>query len=97
VDRLHGERGRATEQLYRSFLLHELPGLARGRYPAAQLQVHTELVCGSRDPVLTPRAARDAAAQTDRVELELVADVGHFIVDEKPELVTDRLLRLLLR
>jgi hypothetical protein len=29
------------------------------------------------------------------VELELVADATHFIVDEKPDLVADRLLALL--
>jgi len=98
LDRLGGKRGRATEQLYRTFLLRELPRLARGgRYSAADLRVDAELVFGSRDPVLTTRAVKDAAAQADRLELELVADAGHFVVDEKPELVTDRLLRLLLR
>lgn len=95
VDRLHGERGRATERLYRTFLLRELPRLLRGRYSAAQLQVHTELLCGSRDPVITPRAVKDAADQADRLELELVADAGHFIVDERPELVAERLLAML--
>jgi pimeloyl-ACP methyl ester carboxylesterase len=97
VDRLNGARGRATEQLYRTFLLRELPRLARGRYSAAQLQIQSELLFGARDLVLTTRAVKDAAAQTDKLGLELVADAGHFIVDEKPELVTDRLLRLLLR
>jgi pimeloyl-ACP methyl ester carboxylesterase len=29
------------------------------------------------------------------MELELVPDAGHFVVDEKPELVADRLLALL--
>ena len=53
------------------------------------------LIFGTDDLVITTLAAQDAAAQTDRLELELVADVGHFIVDEKPELVADRLLRLL--
>jgi pimeloyl-ACP methyl ester carboxylesterase len=47
--------------------------------------------------VITVRAAKDVAAQTDMLELELVADAGHFIVDEKPELVADRLLGLLPR
>ena len=94
VDRLEGERGRATEQLYRTFLLRELPRLARGRYSAADLQVETELLFGSRDPVLTTRAVKEGAAQTDRLKLELVSDAGHFIVDERPELVTDRLLKL---
>ena len=51
---------------------------------------------GTDDVVITTRAVEDSAAQTDALELELVADVGHFIVDEKPELVADRLLSLLL-
>ena len=37
----------------------------------------------------------DLADQSDMIELELVADADHFVVDEKPELVADRLLRLL--
>jgi pimeloyl-ACP methyl ester carboxylesterase len=97
VDRLEGERGRATEQLYRTFLLRELPRLARGRFSAGQLSVQSRLLFGTRDLVLSTRMAKAAAAQTDRLELELVADAGHFIVDEKPELVADRLLGLLLR
>jgi pimeloyl-ACP methyl ester carboxylesterase len=52
---------------------------------------------GTDDMVLTTRAAQDTAAQSDRLELELVADAGHFIVDEKPELVADRVLGLLAR
>jgi pimeloyl-ACP methyl ester carboxylesterase len=97
VDRLNGRRGRATEQLYRTFLLRELPRLVRGRFSAGRLSVPSRLLFGTRDVVLSARMAKDAAAQTDRLELELVSDAGHFIVDEKPELVADRLLGLLLR
>ena len=97
VGRLQGERGRATERLYRSFFLRELPMLLRGRYSASDLSVPSKLLFGTDDVVITSRAAANAAAQTDRLELELVADAGHFIVDEKPELVADRVLRLLLR
>ena len=67
----------------------------RGRYSASDLSVPSTLLFGTDDLVLTTRAAEDAAAQTDRLELELVDDAGHFVVDEKPELVADRLLRLL--
>jgi pimeloyl-ACP methyl ester carboxylesterase len=97
VERLHGDRGRATEQLYRTFLLGELPGLMRGRYSASDLRVPTRLLFGTKDVVLTTRAVRDTAARSDSIELELVADAGHFIVDEEPELVADRLLGLLPR
>jgi pimeloyl-ACP methyl ester carboxylesterase len=97
VSRLRGERARATERLYRTFLLRELPQVLRGRYSAADLRVPTRLVFGQRDVVITTRGVEDAAAQSDMIELELVADASHFVVDEKPELVADRLLRLLLR
>ena len=94
VSRFRGERGRVTERVYGSFL-RSLPGFVRGRYSASELRVPSRLVFGTRDPVLTARAAEDAAAQTELLELELVPDAGHFVVDEKPELVADRLLALI--
>jgi pimeloyl-ACP methyl ester carboxylesterase len=95
ASRLGGERARATERLYRTFFLKELPQLVRGgRHSAADLRVRTRLLFGQRDGVITTRAVEDAAAQSDQVELELVADATHFVVDEKPELVADRLLGL---
>ena len=93
VSRFRGERGAVTEHVYGSFL-GGLPALIRGRFSANDLRVPSRLVFGTRDPVLTTRAAQDAAAQTDHLELELVPDAGHFVVDEKPELVADRLLAL---
>jgi pimeloyl-ACP methyl ester carboxylesterase len=95
VKRLEGERGRATEQLYRTFLLKELPALMRGGYSAADLSVPVKLVFGEHDIVLSRRAVEDAVAQSDRIELELVAGADHFVVDEEPELVADRVLALL--
>jgi pimeloyl-ACP methyl ester carboxylesterase len=95
LDRLGGERGAASERLYRSFLLRDLPALVRGRFSASDLRVPTKLLFGARDVVLTTRMVADAAAQSDRIELELVHDADHFVVDEKPELVADRLLALL--
>ena len=94
VSRFRGERGRVTERVYGSFI-RSLPGFVRGRYSASDLRVPSRLVFGTRDPVLTARAAEDAAAQTELLELELVPDAGHFVVDEKPELVADRLLALI--
>jgi pimeloyl-ACP methyl ester carboxylesterase len=93
--RLGGERGAVTERLYRSFLLRDLPPLVRGRFRATDLRVPTRLVAGTRDVVITARALADLAAQSDRVEPELVPDASHFVVDERPELVADRLLGLM--
>jgi pimeloyl-ACP methyl ester carboxylesterase len=96
VSRLTGERGRATERLYRSFL-QELPALVRGRFSPADLTVPSWLLFGKGDVVLTPRAAEDAAARAEHLEFESVADAGHFVVDERPGLVADRVLGLLAR
>jgi pimeloyl-ACP methyl ester carboxylesterase len=93
--RLEGERGVAAERLYRTFFFRELPGITRGGHSPAGFRTPTRLVFGQRDQVLTTRAVKDAAAQSGQIELELVADADHFVVDEKPELVADRVLRLL--
>jgi pimeloyl-ACP methyl ester carboxylesterase len=95
--RLHGPRERATERLYRTFFTRELPQVWRGRYSADSLTVPTRLVYGTDDVVITKRAIEDAASQTDMVELELVDGASHFVVDERPELIADRLLSLLPR
>jgi pimeloyl-ACP methyl ester carboxylesterase len=50
ASRLEGERGVATEKLYRTFFFRELPVVARGRYSPADLRVPTTLVFGRRGP-----------------------------------------------
>lgn len=85
-------RARATVSLYRSFLLRELPALARGRYADARLRPPTLLLFGADDLVITERFLRGFEDHADDMELELVPGTGHFIVDEQPELVTERAL-----
>ena len=74
-----------------------LPSAYTGASSASSRRALPSAIANSGSLVLTTRAARDAAAQSDSLELELVGDAGHFIVDERPELVADRLLRLLPR
>jgi pimeloyl-ACP methyl ester carboxylesterase len=93
TDRLKGERARASELLYRTFLLREVVPVAAGRYAGLSLEVPTLLVSGQRDIGIPAHTLREHAARSDALELELVPDAGHFIVDEKPELVADRALR----
>jgi len=90
--RLKGERARASELLYRSFLLRDSVAMASGRYADPPLRVPTLLIVGERDLAIPSRAVREQAARTKALELELVPDAGHFIVDEQPELVADRVL-----
>jgi pimeloyl-ACP methyl ester carboxylesterase len=95
TDRLKGERARASELLYRTFLLREAIPVAAGRYSALPLQVPTLLLFGERDVAIPTHTVREHAARTDALELELVPGAGHFIVDEKPQLVADRILRFI--
>jgi pimeloyl-ACP methyl ester carboxylesterase len=84
------ERARATQQIYRSFTLREFPKLARGAYDSLRLTTPTLLLFGERD--FTKRLANDYEPFVDDLEVEVVPDAGHFLADEKPELVTERAL-----
>jgi pimeloyl-ACP methyl ester carboxylesterase len=97
LDRLEGERGRAAELLYRTFLLRELGPVAAGRYARRGLEVPTLLLAGDRDPAIPARQVERVAAVSGAVELELVEGAGHFLVDERPQLVADRARSFLLR
>jgi pimeloyl-ACP methyl ester carboxylesterase len=96
LDRLEGERGRAGELLYRTFVLRELGPVAAGRYSAADLRVPTLLLAGDKDVVIPAAQVERVAAESASVELELVPGAGHFLVDERPELVAERALGFLL-
>jgi pimeloyl-ACP methyl ester carboxylesterase len=96
ADRIEGDRARATELLYRTFLLRTILPVATGRYAGVPLRVPTLLIVGERDPAIPARVAREQAARSEAVELEIVPDAGHFVVDERPDLVADRILRFAL-
>ena len=69
--------------------------MAAGRYAALSLTVPTLVLCGTRDLAIPTRILREHAARADALGLELVPDAGHFIVDEKPDLVAGRILAFL--
>jgi pimeloyl-ACP methyl ester carboxylesterase len=85
-------RARATVALYRSFVTRELPALVAGRYAHARLRTPTRLLFGTDDLAISQRVLSGFGDHADDMELELVPGVGHFIVDERPELVTERAL-----
>jgi pimeloyl-ACP methyl ester carboxylesterase len=83
------ERARASVQLYRTFVLREQTRV-RGRYRKKRLPVPTLQLHGADDPVLRPSMLPGFEEHADDMRLEIVPDCGHFIVDERPELVAER-------
>ncbi len=82
-------RARATQLLYRSFVLLDLPRAALGAGHGRQ-RTPTLMLFGTHAQILRRHHVEDANA--DDYRLELVPGIGHFIVDEAPGLVADRAL-----
>jgi pimeloyl-ACP methyl ester carboxylesterase len=84
-------RAHASSLIYRDFLLREVPGILRGRYEHLPLTVPTHLLFGVRDGVMRRALPEAATARAGgSMTLELVEDSGHFIAEERPDLVLAR-------
>jgi pimeloyl-ACP methyl ester carboxylesterase len=83
---------RASQQLYRTFTLKEMPESIRERpFDHQRLTVPTRLVFGTKDIFIPTRMLRGYEDHADDMLVEYVHDAGHFIADEKPDLVGDRI------
>lgn len=87
-------RAHAVSSLYRYYHRAFAEGL-RGRWRSRRLAVPTLLLFGPRDLYVTPRILPGYEQYADDMELELIPDSGHFLVDEKPDLVARRALAFL--
>lgn len=90
-------RARASKLLYRSFLLREVAALARGKYAGARLRVPTLYMIGERDALCDEQTPEHLHSRADNVEVEIVPGAAHFLPEERPDLVRDRLLEFLER
>ena len=86
-------RAKASQQLYRTFLLKEFGPVGAGRYQKKRLTVPTRLLFGTDDFAI-PKSffTRPTEEFADDFTIEFVPDTGHFIGEERPELVNDRTL-----
>ncbi|HEX8856536.1 MAG TPA: alpha/beta hydrolase [Thermoleophilaceae bacterium] len=83
---------RASQQYYRTFTLKEMPQQIRQRpFDRERLKVPTRLVFGTKDIFIPTSLLRGYEDHADDMLVEYVPDAGHFIADEKPDLVTDRI------
>jgi pimeloyl-ACP methyl ester carboxylesterase len=77
-----------TVAMYRSFLLRDLPAAARGRFAGQRLQVPTRLLAGAGDLVTTGLESGPVRGQPN-LEVEVVPGVGHWIPEQRSELIVD--------
>ena len=89
------ERAAAGVQLYRTVWTRELVPMLLGRYEQQRLRVPTKMLHGTADPVVRRAMVERVRRHADELEIEYVDGVGHFIVDEAPELVLERALAFL--
>ncbi|MBO0863577.1 MAG: alpha/beta fold hydrolase [Mycobacterium sp.] len=85
----------AGSRWYRTALTSETPSWLRGEYDDARVDVPVRWLHGTDDPVITPLLLRGYDQRATDFELELVDGVGHWIVEQRPELVLDRVRKFL--
>lgn len=83
---------KAGTDTYRTFVLKEIPAAMRHK-ETRRSTVPTRAVIGSRD-LIHPDLASADTANADDYTREIVDGVGHFLVDERPDLVRARLIDL---
>jgi len=92
---MQGDVGaRVTQALYRTFLLRELPAVVRGRYARAYLQVPTLLITGERDMITRNSNLGGYEEHAADMQVEELSGAGHFLPEERPAEVADRIRRL---
>lgn len=85
------DRAAASSKLYRSFLLKEyLPLGLFGKYHDLHLKTPSRILFGQNDFAIALSWLRGFEKFTDDLQIELVPDTGHFIVNERPDLVNER-------
>jgi pimeloyl-ACP methyl ester carboxylesterase len=81
----------AGSRWYRSFQTTESMRWMRGEFDNTHVDVPVRWLSGTADPVITPDMLDGYAKHISDFEVELVDGVGHWIVEQRPDLVLDRL------
>ena len=83
-------RALAVSRLYRYYQRAFREGIS-GKWRDHRLTVPTRILFGERDRLISSKVLPGYERYADDMAVELVPDSGHFIVEEKPDLVVERL------
>ena len=86
---------RAATLLYRQFLTRELPALLGDPYAGRRLPMPIRFIVGRDEPLYHEGMATEAAPHADDYAGEVLPGVGHFLPEEAPDLLRDRVLSFL--
>lgn len=88
------DRARACVSLYRSFLTRELREIASGSFSDRILRQPCVQFVGVADPVIRPDQQGGAEANAPLMRMEVVPDAGHWLPEEAPEFLAERMIAL---
>jgi pimeloyl-ACP methyl ester carboxylesterase len=88
------ERATASSLLYRHSSLRLTPDVLRGTYRRLRMDTPGLMLFGTEDHVQDHRLMGGFERNAPNLRLELVPGTGHFIVEERPELVLERAIEL---
>jgi pimeloyl-ACP methyl ester carboxylesterase len=86
------ERARAGSAIYRGLVLPELRRIVTGAYRESRLDVPTLVLYGTADPALVPNVHGGYEANADDLAVEPIEGASHFLADQRPDPVADRIL-----
>ncbi|HEV7753492.1 MAG TPA: alpha/beta hydrolase [Baekduia sp.] len=81
-------RARAAERVQSEFAYREIVPTLLGRHKSTRLVVPTLMLNGTKDFALAPDLG-GYAPYADDLQVELIADAGHFLHEERPQLVAE--------
>jgi len=81
----------AGSRWYRTFLSREAARWLRNGFPEAPIDVPVRWLHGTADPVIKPDLLCDYPDHISDFDIEMVAGAGHWIVEQRPNLLLERL------
>ncbi|MFJ7205878.1 alpha/beta fold hydrolase [Streptomyces sp. NPDC098789] len=83
------DRARAGEALHRAFALRDIAKLLLGSFKKHRLTTPTVIMAGAHDFMLPPSVLSGGGRHADDLRVDVVADCGHYLHEERPDLVAE--------